>query len=97
MPDRNPARAIDVVTRIVRMREFIEHPRVKAVYDGGQPVSMPCSGWGSARLAFGPPLTGLPREQLSPRLPAPSAVGGAVSRHGSPTMFRAAKAVASRS
>ena len=44
MPDRNPARAIDVVTRIVRMREFIEHPRVKAVYDGGQPVSMPCSG-----------------------------------------------------
>jgi hypothetical protein len=41
MVDTNPARAIAIVTRIVMIRDFIEHPGIKSVYDGGQPVSMP--------------------------------------------------------
>ena len=39
--DSNPARAINVVRRVAMLCDFIEHPGIKSVYDGGQPVSMP--------------------------------------------------------
>jgi hypothetical protein len=41
MADINPARAIDVVTRVVRMCDFIEHPAIKTAAAGAAPVPIP--------------------------------------------------------
>ena len=42
MPDRNPARALDMVKRVADMCDFIEHPAIQeAVMTRMVPVSMP--------------------------------------------------------
>lgn len=41
MADKSPSKAINVVTRIEMMCDFIEHPAIKAAVTAAVPVSMP--------------------------------------------------------
>ena len=41
MADKNPSRALSVVTRIEMMCDFVEHPAIKTAVEQAVPVSMP--------------------------------------------------------